>query len=69
MNDNKSGQSKPEGPAAPEAGEPGASGLASHFVRRTDADFAGKPDKSLIGRDIPIEEYEPDELDEDGEPL
>lgn len=43
--------------------------LVSHFVRQTDATFAGKPDKSLIGRDIPIEEYDEDELDEDGEPL
>lgn len=43
--------------------------LASHFVRQTDATFNGTPDKSLIGRDIPIEEYDEDELDEDGEPL
>ena len=65
MNDNK--QNPASHPAVPsEAEKPG---LASHFVQRTDADFAGKPDKSLIGRDIPIEEYEPDELDEDGEPL
>jgi hypothetical protein len=62
LNDNKR---NPPSETEPEE----ASGLASHFIKRTDADFAGKPDTSLIGRDIPIEEYTEDELDEDGEPL
>lgn len=65
MNDNKQNPAPP--PAVPD--ETDKPDLASHFVQRTDADFAGKPDKSLIGRDIPIEEYDADELDEDGEPL
>jgi hypothetical protein len=65
VNDNK------QNPASPPAsvGETEKPDLAAHFIQRTDADFSGKPDKSLIGRDIPIEEYDADELDEDGEPL
>ena len=74
MNDNKPDPSGPARPGVPETADaPEADkahgDLASHFIQRTDNDFAGRADKSLIGRDIPIEEYDEDELDEDGEPL
>jgi len=47
-------------PKAPAESE----GLASHFVRRTDNDFHGIEDRSLIGEDIGD-----DLVDENGDPI
>jgi hypothetical protein len=49
---------------APDVPLPESEGLASHFVRRTDNDFHGIDDPSLIGQDIGD-----DLFDENGDPI
>lgn len=67
----------PEAPKTGNAVAPGqavvSEGLASHFVRRTDNDFQGIKDQSLIGEDLGDElldeNGDPIELDKYGDPI